>query len=251
MNIPISVIIVSYNRERLITLAIESVLSQKFTDFELFIIDDASTDNTENVVKKYLIDKRVKYIKNTKGNSIAETRNSAWAHVNGKYIAILDSDDIWSDNLKLTKQFEYLESHPENVLVGSGAIIIDDKGLNLNKTIKPILDEEIRKDFLIKNPFFHSSVMYRYDIIKQIGGYNDKIKYGEDLDLWLRIGEIGKLYNIPEVLIKYRIHNDNESSKHGFNAVLDTLKIISNNRKKYNVSWSIFLKKILGKLRGN
>lgn len=246
-NIEISIIIITHNRENFLPTAIESVLGQKFSNFELIIIDDASTDNTENVVKKYLEDKRVKYVKISKANSISEVRNSAWPYVNGKYIAVLDSDDIWVDDLKLTKQFDYLESHPEVIAVGSGAILINDHGEEVNRVVKPITDMEIRKDFLTKNPFFHSSVMYRYEAIKKIGGYDKKIKFGEDLDLLLRLGKIGEMYNFSDTMIKYRVHNGNEASKHFIGAILDVFRVIAKNRKKYGAGWSVFFKKIFGK----
>ena len=108
----ISVIIVTYNREQLLIKAIDSVLGQKFSDFELIIIDDASIDNTENVVKQYLGDVRVKYIKIAKSKSISQVRNSAWPYVTGKYVAVLDSDDIWCDDLKLDKQFNFWKIIP-------------------------------------------------------------------------------------------------------------------------------------------
>ena len=247
MNISVSVIIITHNRSKLLIKAIDSVLYQKFIDFELLIIDDASTDETEEVVLKYLVDKRVKYIKKNKSNSIAQVRNSAWQYVSGEYIAILDSDDIWCDELKLKKQYDFLETYSDVVLVGGGAILINEKEEETNRVINPISDTEIRKDFLIKNPFYHSSAMYRYGLINKIGGYNENIKYGEDLDLWLRMGKVGKLYNFPEFFIKYRIHNDNEVSKHFGKAIVDVLRVISKNRKGYGIGWSIYCRKILQK----
>jgi glycosyltransferase involved in cell wall biosynthesis len=243
----VSVIIVTHNREKLLPFAVESVLKQKFSDFELIIIDDASGDNTEELVKKYLRDSRVRYFKIPKAKSIAQVRNSAWPYVQGKYIAVLDSDDIWIDDLKLAKQFEYLENHPEVVLIGSGAILINENGEEIGKAVKPISDAEIKKDFFIKNPIYHSSVMYRYAELKQIGAYDEKMTYCDDMDLWLRFGEIGKLYNFPDTLIKYRIHKDNESVKNFKGAIIDVLKFIARNRKKYRLGFSVFFKKIFGK----
>ena len=244
MNISISIIIVTYNRSKLLVKAIESVLIQKFTDFELIIIDDASSDNTEEVVKKYLSDKRIKYIKNKKGTSIAQVRNSAWKYVQGKYIAVLDSDDIWCNDLKLNMQYEYLENHPEVVLVGGSSILINEIGIELGRIINPTSDEEIRNNIMIKNQICHSTVMYRYDVVKKLGGYDEHINYGEDLDLWLRMGKIGQLHNLPEYLVMYRVHNDNESSKHFLSSIKDVFKVISKNRRKYGIDRTIFVKKI-------
>lgn len=247
MQTLISVIIVTYNREKLLIKAIDSVLCQKFSDFELIIIDDASPDNTENIVKQYLNDSRVKYIKIAKCNSIARARNSAWTYVSGKYVAVLDSDDVWSDDLKLSKQFDFLEKNPDFVVVGSGAALIDSQDKILEYVYKPESDSDIRKDFFVKNPFFHSSVMFRFELIKKNGGYDEKIKFGEDLDLWLRFGKEGMFYNFQETMIKYRIHEDNEIKKHWSGAILDVLRIIKKNRKTYNAGPSIFLKKIFRK----
>ena len=247
MSISVSVIIITHNREKFLPFAIESVLRQKFSSFELIIIDDASTDKTEELVKKYLSDSRVRYVKIPKAKSIAQVRNSAWPYVHGKYIAVLDSDDIWLDDLKLAKQFEYLENHPEIVILGSGAVLIDDEGREIGQVIKPISDKEIKNNFLVKNPFFHSSVMYPYELIKKIGGYDENIHYSEDFNLWLQFGKIGELYNFSEAMIKYRVHKDNESSKHFFGAIIDVFKVIARNRKKYGLGFSVFFKKIFGK----
>lgn len=247
MFISISVIITTHNRANLLIKSIDSVLCQKFIDFELIIIDDASTDNTEELVRKYLSDSRVKYIKIPKAGSISEARNSVWPYVRGKYIAVLDSDDVWCDELKLKKQFEFLENNSNIILVGSGAKLINDLDRELDVVIKPETDEEIRKNLFTKNPFFHSSVMFRFDAVKQLDGYDEKIMFGEDLDLWLRMGKLGKFYNFPEAMIKYRVHNDNEIKKHWIRAVLDVLRVIKKNRKTYGAGNLIFLKKIFGK----
>ena len=243
----ISIIIVTYNREKLLVKAIDSVLSQKFSDFALIIIDDASTDNTESIVNKYLEDTRVSYVKIPKANSIAQARNYAWPYVTGKYVAVLDSDDIWCDHLKLTKQFNFLEKNPGVVVVGSGAVFINSQDKILEYVKKPELESDIKKDLFVKNPFFHSSVMLRFEHIKKIGGYDEKIKFGEDLDLWVRLGKEGAFYNFPGAMIKYRVHDDNEIKKHWSGAILDVLRIIKKNRKAYSVGPFVFLKKIFRK----
>jgi hypothetical protein len=90
--------------------------------------------------------------------------------------------------------------------------------------------------------------MYRLEAIGKIGGYDEKIRFGEDLDLWLRLGKIGQLHNLPEIMIKYRVHGDNESSKHWFGAILDVLRVIKKNRQIYGINRLVFLRKILVKL---
>lgn len=248
MHISVSVIIVTYNRGYLLASAIESILHQNFHSFELIIIDDSSTDNTNDVIKPYLKHANVTYIKIPKSNSIAQARNAAWKYTRGNYVAVLDSDDLWCDELKLAKQFEFLEKNPSTVLVGSGAILIGRDGKDIEKVYKPEIDSEIRKGFLSKNPFFHSSVMYRRAAAINVGGYDESILFGEDLDLWLKLGKVGSLYNLQETLIKYRVHDDNEASKHHWDAVFHVLRIIKKNRQAYGFSRFVFLKKIFSKI---
>jgi glycosyltransferase involved in cell wall biosynthesis len=247
MSAKISIITITHNRGPLLVQAIESVLAQKFPDWELVIIDDASTDNTKELVQKYLTDTRVKYAQIAKAASVPAVRNAAWPYVGGEYIAVLDSDDIWCDDGKLAKQYAYLQAHPEVVLVGSGAIVIDGNGRELSRIVKPETDAAIRQDFFLKNPFFHSSVLYRYAPVRQLGGYDEQINFGEDLDLWLRLGQVGQLYNSPELLIKYRIHEDNAAKKNYWGAIVDVWRLIKKNRRFYGADRLTFLKKIVGK----
>ena len=162
-------------------------------------------------------------------------------------MAVLDSDDIWSDDLKLRKQFDFLENNLYFVAIGSVANLIDDHDKIIESVVKPELDSDIRKNFFVKNPIFHSSVMFRFVIIKKIGGYDEEIKFGEDPDLLLRMGKEGKFYNFPELMIKYRVHGDNEAKKNWSGAVFDVLRIIKKNRKEYDAGYLIFFKKIFSK----
>jgi len=248
MKIDVSVIIITHNRADLLSSAIDSVLAQSFKDFELFIIDDDSSDNTEFIVRPYLSDDRVKYFKIHKQKSIAAVRNFAWPYVNGKYIAVLDSDDIWIDCDKLQKQYDYLEKNVEVVVLGGAAIKINEEGAELNRVLKPLTDEDIKKELFVKNPFFHSSVMFRLNAVTPPFVYEDKISFGEDWDLWLRLGEKNKLANLPDYLVSYRVHSDNEASKHSLKAVFDVFWVISKHRRLYGKSRMIYVEKIFRKL---
>ncbi|MFZ4632233.1 MAG: glycosyltransferase family 2 protein [Patescibacteria group bacterium] len=244
----ISVNIITHNRAKYISDAISSVLKQKFQDFELIVVDDASSDNTSNVIAPFLSDQRVKYFLLPKQKNIAAVRNFALEQSSGKYIAILDSDDLWCDDFKLSKQYDFLENNRSIVLVGTGAIIIDSLGEEKRKTSKPTTDSDIKKNFLLKNPFFHSSVLYRKEIIMSLGGYGENLKYCDDFDLWLRLNEKEKFYNFPDFCIKYREHDDNESAKNFWRAVKEVLLTIGKYRKNTNTSVLIFIKKIFDKL---
>ena len=110
MNALVSIIMPSYNTARFISETIQSVLSQSYTNWELLIVDDCSTDNTDEVVREFLVDTRIHYMKNEKNSGAAVSRNKALREAKGKWIAFLDSDDLWEPD-KLQKQIAYMEKH--------------------------------------------------------------------------------------------------------------------------------------------
>lgn len=204
-NPTISIIMSSYNDERYIALAIESVLKQKYQDWEFIIINDDSTDNTENIIQKYASkDRRIHLISNENNKGLVANLVKGVDVSKGKYIARIDGDDIWVSTYKLEKQIEFLENNSEYSLIGSWANIVDEQGKLQYKTKNPNTDKEIRNYILIENCFFHSSVLIRKSTYEKAGGYNLKIKTSEDYDLWLKIGKISKMFNIGEYMIGYR-----------------------------------------------
>ena len=208
----VSVILPTYNRVALLDCAIQSILSQSFAEFELIVINDASTDDTkeylDNLAKK---DSRVRFIHNKENNypDISKNLNEGLRLAQGKYIARLDDDDYWCDVDKLKKQVEFLESHQDYVVCGGGTIVVDEKDKEKFRYYKPATDEAIRKRALFANPFTHSTVMFRREVALAVGGYGN-FKNAEDWDLWLRMGEKGKLYNFQEYFVRYLM---NEKSK--------------------------------------
>ena len=110
MNELVSIIMPSFNTESFISDSIESVLAQTYTNWELIIVDDCSTDNTDEVVRPFLVDQRIRYLKNENNNGAAISRNRALREANGKWIAFLDSDDLWMPK-KLEKQITFMEKN--------------------------------------------------------------------------------------------------------------------------------------------
>ncbi len=222
----ISVAVITYNRASYICAALASVVCQTNSDWELIIIDDASTDSTkleiDNCAKG---DQRIKYIKNYKNLGISESRNKALQIASGKYIAILDSDDIWADEEKLQKQYDFLEKNEEYVLVGGGVIEINATGQEVNRYKNPTTDVSIRKGILLRNPFINSSVMYKRDEALKCGGYQ-KYTVGEDYDLFLKMGQMGKMFNLSDYLVKYRKHDSGITWSKRILAAQDHLSII-------------------------
>lgn len=127
---PISITMLTYNRAKYIREALDSVVSQSFQDWELIIIDDGSTDTTAEIVNSYKKDSRIRYIINDSNRGIVYSRNKALEMSRGTYIAVLDSDDVWSDKKKLELQIAFLEEHDEYTLVGSKDIEVIDADIN-------------------------------------------------------------------------------------------------------------------------
>lgn len=229
----ISIILPTYNGEKFIKEAIESVLNQTFKDWELIIINDGSTDKTPEILNQYQFkDKRIKVI-HQKNMGLVKSLNKGIKITRGKYVARLDDDDIWDDSKKLEKQFKFCEKNPQYVLVGGGVIVIDETGKELFRYLKPQTDEEIRKIILFKCPFAHSSILFRKDEAEKIGFYREDLRFTEDWEFWMRLGKLGKFYNFPEYFIKYRAHQGNVMSKYGSLQILEGIKIIRFHKYNY------------------
>jgi glycosyltransferase involved in cell wall biosynthesis len=230
----ISICLITYNREKYLKEAIDSILSQSFSDWELVIIDNGSTDNSVNgIIKSYVSkDSRIKLFLNN-DNRVAYSRNLALSKCSGKYIAILDSDDVWCDNQKLIKQYEFLENNPDYVLVGGQGIKINEFGVRAGMIDNLLVDEQIRRKMFFYNSFIHSSVMYSREKALFCGGY-EEIKALDDYALWVKLGLLGKVTNLPFYIVKYRCHSGNmDNTISSFKIYFDSIKIIYKYRNKY------------------
>jgi glycosyltransferase involved in cell wall biosynthesis len=190
-----------YNGSKWVEKAIDSVLAQSFSNFELIIINDFSIDNTRDIILR-VKDSRIRYFENKLNLGVQKTRNLALLKVRGEYVAEIDQDDEWIDKEKLRKQIDFLMNNCDYVLVGSGVILVGNDGKELTRFLMPSTDHEIRSKMLRANPFIHSSVMFRTKDIKLVGGYSVG-KMSEDHDLWLKLGKLGKLHNFNEFSVKY------------------------------------------------
>jgi glycosyltransferase involved in cell wall biosynthesis len=185
--------------------AVESIFSQTYKNIELIIIDDGSTDSTQEVARSYLDFKNLKvhYILQEKTKSPSKTRNNGIKLAKGKYIAILDSDDYWLDNQKIEKQVNFLEGNHDYILVGGGVIKINKRGQETKRFFLPETDEAIRNSIIFGNQFVHSTVLFRKSAWQKTDGYDKKFDFCEDWDLWLKFGKIGKFYNFKEYFAYY------------------------------------------------
>jgi glycosyltransferase involved in cell wall biosynthesis len=243
----VSIMMLSYNRAKYIGTAIESVLNQTFVNWELLILDGGSRDNSHDVISQYLRNPRIKFIKQPENISISKHRNDALKIAGGKYVAVLDSDDVWIDSEKLEKQFNFLEKNSDYVLVGSNFERIDENGRAIKKITSALTDTDIRKNLLFRNEFAHSSVMYKVSALRQIpnSGYDETLPVWEDYDLWLRLGQIGKLANLADFTTAYRVHRSSISKEKKIRGAVLIMKIISRYRNSYPNFYLAYLKALL------
>jgi len=203
----ITVLMSCYNAADYLGEAIDSVLYQTFKDFEFILIDDGSTDNTLNIIKRYAqSDGRIIIVE--KDNSgLADSLNKGIKIAKGEWIARLDADDIAFPK-RLEKQLNYVKDKQDYVLIGSGCITIDKSGKKIKDYKYPSESRNII-NWLVKgkSSFPHSSAFYLTSVVRRLGGYRPRITYAEDIDLWLRLSTIGKIGCIEEPLIKLRKHD--------------------------------------------
>ncbi len=224
----ISITMITKNRASFIGAAITSVINQTFKNWELLVIDGESKDNTKEIVDSFK-DDRIKYSTRPADLGISKSRNIALSNSTGKYIAVLDSDDFWTDNEKLQKQFDFLEQNPNYSLIGSNVKIIDDKGNFIKKTVYKTEDADIRNKILISNQIQHSTVVFRKDFAEKVGGYDEKLPVVEDLDLLLKLGRLGKFKNTKEITTSYTRHSGGISHERKVLMARCHLKVIIRN----------------------
>ncbi len=207
----VSVIIPTYNREKYITETINSVLKQTYSDYEIIVVDDGSTDNTEQLIKEQFGDKII-YLFKTNGGP-ASARNLGIRVAKGEYIAFLDSDDLWMPE-KLEIQIDYMDAHPECGLSFTKALSFiadsisqyEDMELMYNITTSPTLKNLIQGNFIP-----NLTVITQKRCIDDVGGFDERKELigKEDYELWIRVAMNYSIACIPRVLARYQLHGEN------------------------------------------
>lgn len=196
-----------YNGERYLGQAIDSILAQTFTDFEFLILDDGSSDGSLAIIQSYASnDARIRVISRP-NTGIVGALNEMIGKARGELIARMDADDVARPD-RFEVQVRYLEQNPDCVLIGSRVLLIDSDGDPLMVMPTPLSHEEIEEGLLNFGGqlIHHPSTMIRRRSLLEIGGYRPECREAEDLDLFLRLAEIGRIANLAEPLLNYREH---------------------------------------------
>ena len=209
----ISVIMAAYNGADLIDETLRSLQAQRFGDFEVIIVDDCSTDDTRAVVRAFG-DARIKLVASSVNQGVVGARNRGMKEARGRYIAALDHDDLCHPD-RFKAQIAYLEAHPETVLVGTAASILENDALlpgSLAPVSTPMLIEWLLR---IENPLVWSSVMMRGDAARRLEPFTrPEMVYAEDFDLYHRIARFGTVARLDDELMTYRRHSGGASQRH-------------------------------------
>lgn len=204
----VSVLMPVYNGEKYLAQAIESIGFQSYDDWELIIVDDGSTDMTAEIVSRYR-DNRIYYLKNERNIGLIATLNKGIDYCSGKYIARMDADDI-SEPERLKKQIEFMESHPNYVMCGTNARIINSEGNPIGSIKNLTTNNYLRINLLFSVPFVHPSMIIRKEAILN-SRYDADFKHVEDYDLWCRLSAKGMIANVGKKFLQYRWHESNIS----------------------------------------
>lgn len=207
----LSIVMPVYNRDKYISISVKSILSQTFSDYELIIINDGSTDKTEDIIKNFN-DERIILINNEHNRGIVYSRNKGLSVARGKYIGMFDSDDIAYPQ-KFEEQIKFLSENPDFGMAGTWVRHIDDNGTVLkNKWKLKAKSKYIPAIMLFRNYFVQSTVVMRKEAIPA-GGYSKGFDIVEDSKMWFDVSLKYKVANIQQYLLYYRVHSGGISNQ--------------------------------------
>jgi glycosyltransferase involved in cell wall biosynthesis len=234
----ISVCMPVYNAERYVAQAIESILNQTLGDFEFLILDDGSSDGSLDKIRRYAErDERIR-VTSRANKGLVTSLNEQIDQARGQFLARMDADDIAFPE-RFSRQADYLLANPDHVLVGSRVRVIDPEGDPLCDWCTLEEQEALDACFLQgerNTPISHPALMMRRDAVLAVGKYRP-FEAIEDIDLFLRLSEYGRVRNLPEVLLKYRIHASNLSKTPSYHEAIDRVygEIVRDARRRRNL----------------
>ncbi len=239
-SVKVSVVIPTYNSAEYLSEAIDSVLSQSYDNWEILIVDDGSTDNTRDIIKKY--DNSIKYYYK-KNEGVSKARNFGIEKAQGKYVAFLDSDDYWEVD-KLERQVASLENENISGRACYSSFTLFEGGFNIvgvrkSERYSSALEDLMLQCNVVGTP---STVIVERSLFDNVGGFDPALSLCADWEMWIRLATVTEFIYIEEPLIKYRLHESNMSN----NATLleeDTLKLLEKAFSLENISKKIIEKK--------
>ena len=240
----VSIVTPSYNSSQFISSTIQSVCLQTFTNWELIIVDDCSKDNSISIINEFIKkDPRIKLILNDCNEGAAVSRNKAMAYATGKYIAFLDSDDLW-EPFKLEKQITFMETN-NALLTYTSYMLIDEQSNPLNRVIVP--EEKLNYLGLLKeNQIGCLTAIYNQESLGK--HFMPLIRKRQDYGLWLSILKVTpSAYKVPGVLAKYRVRKNSISSSK-FGLLKYNFQLFNKHEKLsvfmsiYYVGWNVYRK---------
>jgi glycosyltransferase involved in cell wall biosynthesis len=217
MSIPaVSIVMPVYNAAEYLADAVKSILSQTFEDFDFVIVNDGSSDRSRKMLQEFArADRRINLISRP-NTGIVGALNDGLKAAEAPLIARMDADDV-SVPMRLQRQVDYMKAHPECVALGGRVVGTDPYGCILFRSEHKLTHEEIETELLngVGWALVHPAVMMRREAIEKVGGYRAEFQWVEDLDLFLRLAEIGRLANLPEELLLYRQHTTSVNRTRG------------------------------------
>jgi len=211
----LSVLMSVYNDERYVGLAIDSILTQSFDDFEFLVIDDRSTDASAAIIaQRAALDPRIRILPSPAKGRVPAL-GALLAAASAPLVAIMDSDDVCTAD-RFEKQMAFLAAHPDHGVIGCECSHIGPDGEAIQR---PQINRPLDHAGLVANlesrPLInHNAVMMARDAVRSIGGYRSAYRHAEDYDLWLRLSQVTRMANLPEKLVQYRFYPEQVSTAH-------------------------------------
>jgi glycosyltransferase involved in cell wall biosynthesis len=242
----VSVIMPYHNAAKYLKKSIESILSQSFENFELILVNDGSTDYSNQIAEEFLkLDPRIMHFSHKTNLGVTQSLKKGLAVSSGKYIARMDADDI-ANQQRFEKQVRFMEANPAVIVCGSNILLIDENDKIIGQRIYPIQNQDIKRQMWIKNVFAHSAVMIQREVLEAHGiNYENKFPRAEDYHLWFELLPYGSFANLDETLLKYRLSSQSIKSVFSKLMLKDTLRLKNYYRLKYgnaNMHWRAWVR---------
>jgi len=210
----VSVVMAVHDGERYVGAAVDSVLTQKFRDLELIVVDDGSIDRTAEIDSQHA-DPRVRVIANDRNLGLATSLNVGLAEARGEFVARLDADDVAMPH-RLAEQVAFMDANPRVALLGSWYTEMAADGTPGARVKLPTGHWDLRWHLCLYSPFAHSAMLWRRTLVaERVGQYDERLAYSMDLELWRRIAERLEIANVPESLLYLRAHEHSMTATYG------------------------------------